>query len=152
MVMKKLILTITAIISFCGAQAQTTKGSIAITGKAGYTASDSKQATGSTHEYRFERSDYTLSPEIGLFVKDNLEVGVTARYFKQEDEQHEYHNGISRYHYTRAHYDKEVGLYLKQYKYLSERLAVTGTLSFGVSDLDYQTTSNHSAPFQNYNT
>jgi hypothetical protein len=134
MIMKKLALVCVAALMAYGAQAQTTKGTIVLTGKAGYT-----QYKGET-EKKSEGNDYgadgyssTLAPSIGVFVKDNLEIGSSLNYSRHKSE-----NITSTSIYSSSFLSesrvKDFRVYARQYKFLTERFAVHGTLAAGVGN------------------
>ena len=127
-------------------QAQTTKGTVAFTGSLGYSKYNSKtdQKNNAIPFAEFEppkniQSSLTLSPSIGYFLKDNLEIGASMfyRYSKSDNISHSiiHTDGIRRIdrQYNSLHDTKEkgFGIYARKYKFLTEKLAMYGTLSVG---------------------
>ena len=132
--MKRLTLLCAVTLMAYGIQAQTTKGTIILTGKAGYT-----QHKGET-EKKYEESDYgsedysyTLSPSVGVFIADNLEIGASVNLNRNKYESFSsWPNSSSSY--LSETKEKDFRVYARQYKFLIERLAVHGTLSAGMGN------------------
>jgi hypothetical protein len=130
--MKKLALLCAVTLLAYGAQAQTSKGTVVLTGKTGYTqykGENEKKYEG--NDYGAEGYSYTLSPSLGVFIKDNLEIGTSLNFSRYKGE-----NFNSTPSYTNSLIaegrEKNFSIYAKQYKFLTERLAVHGTLSAGL--------------------
>lgn len=148
MIMKKLTLLIAiAALAAFGAQAQTAKGTLVLTGKAGYSQSKTKSDRDTNNPYNsHELYNYTLAPAFGYFIKDNLEIGATAHRYKFQYENINYFEGGS----TTWNYgenNKGVSVYARQYSYLTEKLALHGTLSVGLSNQVYYTNTYSAGPY-----
>lgn len=132
--MKKLtLLAIVGLLAF-SAQAQTTKGTLVLTGKLGYTQAKSKHDREKNNPIsEYELSDYTIASSIGFLIKDNLEIGVTAHRYKLHQEDANYFENLKST-WERRENNKGVSVYARQYKYLTEKLALHGTLSAGISN------------------
>ncbi|WP_299701572.1 hypothetical protein [uncultured Pontibacter sp.] len=134
--MKKIAIICASALITLGAQAQTQKGNVALTGRFGYTQqkADPDKSNGK-YSYTLDSYTYTLAPAIGVFVKDNLEIGASVYLTKSTSE------SLS----TNLNYrgdDLEEGegrrysVYATQYKFLKERLAMHGTLSAGLGNTE----------------
>ncbi|WP_303413639.1 hypothetical protein [Pontibacter sp. BT731] len=132
--MKKLtLLAIAGLLAF-SAQAQTTKGTLVLTGKLGYSQSKSKHDRDrNTPRSEFEQYNYTVSPSIGFLIKDKLEIGVAVYRYKLHHEDANYFES-NKSTWERRENNKGVSVYARQYKYLTEKLALHGTLSAGISN------------------
>ncbi|WP_018479163.1 hypothetical protein [Pontibacter roseus] len=136
MKLKRLTFAFVAALLACGAQAQTTKGTVALTGKLGYTHNKvASEAEKVAYTNNSENHSYTFAPGVGVFVKDNLEIGasVSLNSYKYEhsNEQPSYPGT-----YTSSHQEdtreKHAGVYARQYKFLTQRFAAHVTLSAGL--------------------
>ncbi|PVY39427.1 hypothetical protein [Pontibacter virosus] len=147
MVKKLTILAITGLLAY-SVQAQTTKGTLVLTGELGYTQSKSEtDKEKNSPLYEYEHYNYFVSPSIGFLIKDNLEIGATAHRYKSANENIRYMEGFKS---TWKLSQKTTGasVYARQYKYLTEKLALHGTLSVGVSNQEYHDiSSNSDAPY-----
>lgn len=138
--MEKLILLTVAVLLTCNVLAQTSKGTVALTGSLGYTQSErNSKKVDNTSSYT-ESQGYTLSPVLGVFLRDNLEVGVNA-YRQRETYKSSSPIGDGQHIWESEEYNKGIRVYAKQYKYLAAKLAVHGTLSAGLSNMEYKTSS-----------
>ena len=151
-------------------QAQTTKGTVAFTGSLGYTQSKGKSDYKSDvilfegfEPHRIEHSSLTLSPSIGYFIKDNLEVGISV-FSSHSESKSIHHSGMYENgtvtlerQYNTLNNTKHIGLnvYARQYKFLTEKLAIYGTLSVGYNKANltsiYTLTDTASQVFENDN-
>ncbi|GGG13336.1 hypothetical protein [Pontibacter amylolyticus] len=145
--MKKLtLLAIAGLLAF-SAQAQTTKGTLVLTGKLGYSQSKSKHDRDrNTPRSEFEQYNYTVSPSIGFLIKDNLEIGVRAHRYKLHHGDANYFENVKS-NWENGENNKGVSVYARQYKYLTEKLALHGTLSSGISNQVITYASNTDGPY-----
>lgn len=147
--MRKLTLLFVAALVAGGVQAQTTKGTVALTGSIGYTQSKStKERKALSENYTIENNNYTLSPSVGYFIKDNLELGVSYHLQKYSEENINFNNDYKQI----LKYDgkgQDYKVYVRQYKYLLEKLALYGTLSAGMSNWKYNNVGSNSGTFLN---
>ena len=131
--MKKLISLVLLTVLACNVHAQTTKGTVAITAALGYT-----QQIGSTDKelngefFKSKNYNYTIAPSIGMFIKDNLELGTSFSFYEDRTE------NITPYvdhvnNYKSESQVKSYRLYARQYKFLTDKFAISGTLSGGMS-------------------
>lgn len=130
MEMKKRILLCAAGLLAYGAQAQTTKGTIVLTGSIGYIQQKTEQRQENELIISSEWSNRTVSPSIGLFIKDNLEVGASFHRYRQREE-YNYQSTRNDFGHNRINLENSFSLYATQYKYLTDKLAVYGRLSAG---------------------
>jgi hypothetical protein len=135
-------------------QAQTATGTVAVTGILGYSQKqESGDRTPDTVPFRNHQNkthDHTLGPSIGYFIKSNIELGAAAYLNKGKTEKHD-HNGyhhsnqtqlIENKSYFLAEYaQRDFRLYVKYYKFLNEKVAVHGTISAGLSNMNSNTNS-----------
>lgn len=139
--MKKLSVLITAALFACHVHAQTSKGTVALTATFGYTqykGSADKELNGIL--YNSEGRNYTVAPSIGVFVKDNLELGASAYLNENEVESLAPSvNYVSNYNLKSK--DKFFGLYARHYKYLKGKLAAYATLSGGLRSRGFELVS-----------
>ncbi len=144
--MRKLLALAAAALLAYGAAAQTTQGRLAVTGAAGYSSrsgSSDQEVNGRTTSDK--GSSYTLSPSIGYFIKDNLEIGAGMRYEKHENEW----TTPSAFNVSHNTYDRkrdELRVYARQYKYLTERFAMQTTLAGGIGTTTQQSSNERSNP------
>ena len=132
--MKKLTLIAIAGFLVFSAQAQTTKGTLVLTGKLGYMQSTSKHDRHKDNPLsEFEQYNYTISPSIGFLIKDYLEIGVRAHRYKLHNKDTGYSESAKNT-WEQGENTKGVSVYARQYKYLTEKLALHGTLSAGISN------------------
>ena len=149
--MKKIAALCAAAMIAFGTQAQTTKGTIALTGRFGYTQQKADSEKYSENDsYTLNSYDYTISPAIGVFVRDNLEIGATSYLTRNKSESlstNVSYIGESLTEVTREGYR----VYAKQYKFITERFAMHATLSAGLENMEYKhvfTNSNYANVYQ----
>lgn len=144
--MRKLLALAAATLLAYGAAAQTTQGRLALTGAAGFssgTGSSDQEVNGRTSADK--GSSYTLSPSIGYFIKDNLEIGAGVGYEKQTSEW----TTPSAFNVTHSTYERkrdELRVFARQYKYLTERFALHTTLAGGIGTATQQLSYERSTP------
>ncbi len=126
--MKKLI--IMAILGLFGtaAAAQTSQGTVVLSGSVGY----SKTTDNEGDEFEQYQSTFNISPSIGYFISDGLEVGASIGYQKAKNNMF-YPTG-----WDMIEIEQETSLfafapYLTKYFMVSDRVALTGTGSVGFS-------------------
>ncbi len=131
--MKKLLLAVVVSLFACNLQAQTSKGTIAVTGTLGFfqtrdfadSAQGGKALTTSTY-------DYTIAPAVGYFVKDNLALGVSGSFYVRMSENNNQTQG--NFHVSTVEsIEKSYRVHARQYRYLTAKLAAHATLSAGWS-------------------
>lgn len=134
--MKKIaILCATALITL-GAQAQTTKGTVALTGRFGYTQQKAEPDKHNGKDfYNLDGYTYTIAPAIGLFVKDNLEIGASVYLTMRKSESLSTNLNYRGDDFAEGN-GKGFNIYATQYKFLKERIAVHGTLSAGLGNTE----------------
>jgi len=129
--MKKLLALIVTALCACTAHAQTSKGTVTLTATVGNyksTGSGDKEEYGAL--YKLEEYNYTLAPSVGVFIKDNLELGASLYINNYGSESltpssatiHNVKEEILRTNYR---------VYARQYKFLTEKVAVHGMVSAG---------------------
>jgi hypothetical protein len=149
--MRKLLTLAAATLLAYGAAAQTTQGRLALTGAAGYSSSSGssdREVNGRTSSDK--GSSYTLSPSIGYFIKDNLEIGAGMRYEKHKSEW----TSPSDFNFTHSTLERkrdELRIFARQYKYLTERLALQTTLAGGIGTATQQLSNEYSNPYYTSN-
>lgn len=134
--MKKIaILCATALITL-SAQAQTTKGTVALTGRFGYTQQKAEPDKHNGKDF-YNLDDYTdtIAPAIGLFVKDNLEIGASVYLTRRKSESQSTNLNYRGEDFAEGN-EKGFNIYAKRYKFLKERIAVHGTLSTGFGNTE----------------
>ena len=134
--MKKIaILCATALITL-GAQAQTTKGTVALTGKFGYTQQKAEPDEHNGRDfYNLDSYTFTIAPALGLFVKDNLEIGASVYLTRRKSESLSTNLNYRGDDFAEGN-EKGFNIYATQYKFLKERIAVHGTLSAGLGNTE----------------
>lgn len=132
--MKKLLLLVIVTASALTVQAQTSRGTVALTGTLGYSQhKDSAEKEQNGARYESDGYSYTLAPSIGYFIKDNLELGVSFQLYKYKSESSDPTNTFILSDKSENKYT-DYSVYARQYKFLTEKLAVHGTLKAGLSN------------------
>lgn len=158
--MKKLLLLILAVFFIVHVQAQTAKGTVAVTGILGYLQKqesvDRIPDTVPFRDHQNETHNYTLGPSIGYFIKNNIELGAAAYLNKGKTQRHD-HNGYypsnqsqlieNKSHFLAEYAQRGFRLYAKYYKFINEKVAVHGTISAGLSNMN--SNANSSGTFTN---
>lgn len=143
--MKKLIVLVVASLFAIHAHAQTSKGTVALTATFGYGQNESfseKEQNGLL--YGAEGLNYAVAPSIGVFIKDNLEIGTSGYWYMSKLESFTPSADYSSRSYLQTEYrDKFFGLYARQYKFLTERLAAYVTLSGGLRSWNFVMVSSY---------
>lgn len=128
--MKKLLI-ILCILGFAhGAQAQTTKGTVVATGSFGFSVANEHN-----NETDFEENttSYLLSPRVGFIISDYLELGAFGTYSRSKTDTEAY-KALNDMQFEEAEAtDKAIGVYVKKYIPLTDKVALTGTGEIGYS-------------------
>ena len=129
--MKKLFASIIAALCACAAHAQTSKGTVTLTATVG-----NSQSRGSADKeeygvlYTSEEHNYTLAPSIGVFIKDNLELGASI-YINDYGSESLTPSSTSIHSLKIENLRNNYRIYARQYKFLTEKIAVHGMVSVG---------------------
>ncbi|GAB3199409.1 hypothetical protein ABID22_002329 [Pontibacter aydingkolensis] len=135
--MKKIFFTVLCFVLVQLSFAQIPQGSWTATGTLGYTSRTEEAKSGNVE---LNRQSYQVSPGIGYFVTNNLELGLMAGYrYSEHDEKNSIMAGPS---YTNYHEIKNysAGVYARAYKFLVNNLAVYGQadVNYNFSDVSYK--------------
>lgn len=134
--MKHIVITALLAILGTGALAQTNHGTVALSGGLSISSSNTEQSETSDAE----GFSFGISPQVGYFIADNLELGVSTAYSFAKNEYH-YMNFIGSSvpgNEPRAWNSSEsknkqhtytLGFYLKKYFMLTDKVAIHGTSS-----------------------
>ncbi|WP_137758062.1 outer membrane beta-barrel protein [Pontibacter sp. SGAir0037] len=125
--MKKVILLLIAVLCYSNLQAQISKGSIALTGTLAYSYSTYEDRDASTFQ---KVKNYELGPSVGIFIKDNLEVGANFNFGRERISNDRLSLGppyTSDDRYRTFSYNA----YAKQYLFLLDKIALHAVLSVG---------------------
>lgn len=134
--MKKIAIICAIALITHDARAQTTKGTVALTGRFGYTQQKAEpDKYNGNYSYNSDSYTYTIAPAIGIFVKDNLEIGASL-YLTRSKSESLNTNLDYRGDNLKEGKTKSYRTYATQYKFLNERLAVHGTLSAGLGNAE----------------
>lgn len=129
--MKKLLAFIIAALCACTAHAQTSKGTVTLTSTVGNsksTGSGDKEEYGAL--YKLEEYNYTLAPSVGIFIKDNLEIGASV-YVNSYGSESLTPSSATIHNVKEENLRTNYRVYARQYKFLTEKLAVHGMVSAG---------------------
>jgi hypothetical protein len=146
--MKKILLLALLVGSTQVGRAQSiAAGTISLGGSVGYsrTTNENTYTQGSTtYTQETNSSQFSFTPSVGFFVKDNLAVGINAGYSAYRKP---YVNYTPAPAVVRAELDPtttlRLGAYVQYYKMLTEQFGIVGTLSGGYqSSRDSQYNSN----------
>ncbi|WP_299823208.1 hypothetical protein [uncultured Pontibacter sp.] len=123
--MKKLTLTVLAIIlaQICNAQLQS--GTWSLTGAASYSNSNSKSKDFPTKN---RNTSFSFKPSIGYFIKDNFEVGIIGGYSESNNKRINYFLNGPITVFQSSSKIKDGGLYTRYYKFLTDNFALYGQL------------------------
>lgn len=121
--MKKLLLLVVFLALHQGLRAQTSQGSVVVTGSVGYDASNKS----GTNNLKENTSSYLISPRIGYMVADNFEAGLFGTLHKREEDYHGRISGADKEYGESKMTEKAVGAYLKKYFFLKDKLAFSAT-------------------------
>lgn len=141
--MKKLLTFIIAALCACTAHAQTSKGTVTLTATVG-----NSQSMGSADKeeygalYTFEEHNYTVAPSIGIFIKDNLELGASV-YINDYGSESLTPSNTSIHSVKIENLRNNYRVYARQYKFLTEKIAVHGMVSAGYSKEKYNYASHY---------
>lgn len=141
--MKKLFIFILAAFFGCSVHAQTTKGTVALTAAFGY-----NQYNGTADKevnnllFKSAGHNYTIAPSVGLFIRDNLELGASA-YLHENTHESLAPSPDFIHSFKSESQEKAFKLYARQYKFLTQRLAAYATLSGGINSRNYSSTVTH---------
>ncbi len=118
-------------------QAQTTQGTVALTGILGYyrnTGSADKEELGVRYDALDQ--DYTIAVAAGFFLQDNLELGASVFMNNSENKSlTPYYSHITDQRSDRQ--EKTLRIYARKYKFLTEKLAAHATLSGGWNNIAF---------------
>lgn len=141
--MKKFLILIVLFALHQELLAQLSPGSFVATGSFGYSISNKK---GADNSFKGSRSSYTLSPQVGYLVSNNLEAGIIATLYK--DVLHEKYTGApeSYQHTDFKTTQKAIGVYLKKYILITDKLAFLGSgeIAFRAIEHKYNSSSHYS--------
>jgi hypothetical protein len=127
--MKKLLATAILALISAGAFAQTSKGSVVLSGSVGYNSST--QDNDATPES--SKKTFTLLPSLGFMVQDGLELGLSGGY-TYTTSTYSLMMGWNEYYNTdQASSIYAIKPYLKKYFMVSEKVAFTGSAQVGYS-------------------
>ncbi|MFD1188527.1 outer membrane beta-barrel protein, partial [Pontibacter rugosus] len=123
---KLLIAAVFTMLGSC-AFAQTSKGTVVLSGSLGFSTNTSKPQS---DDGRYKAITYNLAPSAGLMLNDKLEVGTTVSYSYSRTESKSYiiDDEVPEFYGSRESTDRTVSLqpYLKKYFMVSEKIAITG--------------------------
>ncbi len=131
--MKKLLAAAVFALLGTGAFAQTSQGTVVVTGQFTFTTSTSESTLNDTISNKSNGTAFRLAPSIGYMLGNNFELGAALGYthstikniyFNSEGDRHEVKTKSNAF---------LISPYLKKYFMLSEQFALTGQLSAGLS-------------------
>lgn len=125
--MKKLLATAIFALIGAGAFAQTTQGTIVVSGAVGYTKN-----TRDFGNSPVTQTSFNITPSMGYFILDGLEVGASIGY-KQDKSNEAVMGGYGPVNYENV--TKAFGFmpYLKKYFMVSDKVAFTASAQAGIS-------------------
>lgn len=141
--MKKFFTVAIAGLLSTGVFAQTSQGTIAVSGSLGIGSSQQKDEN-LNDPRKTVNTNFNLSPSVGYFINEGLELGATTglSYSKSKTTSDKENN-----EFTSEGSYKEIGFspYIKKYFMLSEKVALTGAASTGFSVGNYKSEASYSS-------
>ena len=148
--MKKLLTAAVFALLGTGAFAQTSQGTVVVTGNLSLSTFTSESTLNDTISNKSRGTAFRMGPSLGFILGNNFELGaalgythstINNIYFNSEGDRHELKTKANGY---------AISPYLKKYFMLSEQFALTGQLSTGLSI--YKRKPDASADFQSKST
>ncbi|NEM98542.1 outer membrane beta-barrel protein [Pontibacter burrus] len=133
--MKNLIIIAALMLLGSSAFAQTSKGTIVLSGDVSLSISEQEQKTPITsRKVQSSTIGYSFSPSVAYFIKDNLKIGAYIGYYRSKTDNDIYEVGVSEIYTNSVHDNYNFGAYISKYIMLSDKFGLYATGSAGLFD------------------
>lgn len=130
--MKKLLAAAVFALLGTGAFAQTSQGTVVVTGQFTFTTSTSESTLNDTISNKSSGTAFRIAPSIGYMLGENLELGAGFNYTHSKTKNINFNSQGDSHEMTTKTNVFAISPYLKKYFILSEKFALTGQFSTGL--------------------